>query len=119
MTATGKTVGENLEGWRAEDRGVITTYDAPLRENAGFMVLSGNLFDSALMKTCVISADFRERFLSEPGNEGVFEARAVVFEGPEDYHDRINDPALGIDRADRSCSSAASAASAIPARPRW
>jgi dihydroxy-acid dehydratase len=60
-------------------------------------VLSGNLFDSALMKTSVISEDFRRRFLSEPGREGVFEARAVVFEGPEDYHDRINDAALGID----------------------
>ena len=60
-------------------------------------MLSGNLFDSALMKTSVISADFRQRFLNEPGNEGVFEARAVVFEGPEDYHERINDASLGID----------------------
>jgi dihydroxy-acid dehydratase len=97
MTATGKTMGENLAGCESEDRAVITTYDAPLRQNAGFKVLSGNLFDSALMKTSVISEDFRQRFLSEPGNEGVFEARAVVFEGPEDYHDRINDAALGID----------------------
>ena len=97
MTATGRTMGENLEGWESRDQGVITTYDAPLRKNAGFKVLSGNLFDSALMKTSVISADFRKRFLSEPGNEGVFEARAVVFEGPEDYHDRINDPSLKID----------------------
>ena len=68
-----------------------------MRPNAGFKVLSGNLFESALMKTSVISKDFRERFLSEPGNEGVFEARAVVFEGPEDYHDRINDTSLDID----------------------
>ncbi len=97
MTATGRTMGENLEGWESRDQGVITTYEAPLRKNAGFKVLSGNLFDSALMKTSVISADFRKRFLSEPGNEGVFEARAVVFEGPEDYHDRINDPSLKID----------------------
>ncbi|THD84566.1 dihydroxy-acid dehydratase [Aliigemmobacter aestuarii] len=97
MTATGRTMGENLAGWESLDPAVITPYDAPLRQNAGFKVLSGNLFDSALMKTSVISADFRARFLSEPGNEGVFEARAVVFEGPEDYHDRINDPALQID----------------------
>ncbi|MBK5933685.1 dihydroxy-acid dehydratase [Rhodovulum imhoffii] len=97
MTVTGQTVGVNLEGWESRDREVITTHDAPLRANAGFKVLSGNLFDSALMKTSVISEDFRQRFLSEPGNEGVFEARAVVFEGPEDYHDRINDAALGID----------------------
>ncbi len=97
MTATGKTMGENLEGCGSEDHEVIKTYDAPMRENAGFLVLSGNLFDSALMKTSVISDDFRQRFLSEPGKEGAFEARAVVFEGPEDYHDRINDPELGID----------------------
>ncbi|MBR9653331.1 IlvD/Edd family dehydratase [Thalassovita aquimarina] len=97
MTATGKTMGENLSGCGSEDTDVIKTYDAPMRRNAGFKVLSGNLFDSALMKTSVISADFQQRFLSEPGNEGVFEARAVVFEGPEDYHERINDPDLKID----------------------
>ncbi len=97
MTATGKTMGENLTGWESQDLAVIKTYTEPMRPNAGFKVLSGNLFDSALMKTSVISADFRQRFLSEPGNEGVFEAKAIVFEGPEDYHDRINDPALGID----------------------
>lgn len=97
MTATGKTVGENIQGVESDDLQVITTYDAPLRKNAGFKVLSGNLFDSALMKTSVISPDFQQRFLSEPGNEGVFEAKAIVFEGPEDYHDRINDKSLGID----------------------
>jgi len=97
MTATGRTMGENLDGWDSRDTDVITTYDAPLRQSAGFKVLSGNLFDSALMKTSVISDDFRRRFLSQPGKEGVLEARAVVFEGPEDYHERINDPALGID----------------------
>ncbi|MCA0870819.1 dihydroxy-acid dehydratase family protein [Seohaeicola saemankumensis] len=97
MTATGKTMGENLTGQRSRDSAVILTCDAPMRDNAGFKVLSGNLFDSALMKTSVISEDFRKRFLSDPGNEGVYEARAVVFEGPEDYHDRINDPALEID----------------------
>ncbi|MGO4917391.1 IlvD/Edd family dehydratase [Pseudogemmobacter sp. W21_MBD1_M6] len=97
MTASGKTVGVNLEGWESQDTEVIKTCAQPMRQNAGFLVLSGNLFDSALMKTSVISDDFRKRFLSEPGAEGTYEARAVVFEGPEDYHDRINDPALEID----------------------
>ncbi|MGX0875831.1 dihydroxy-acid dehydratase [Roseovarius sp. MBR-154] len=97
MTATGKTMGENLAGRVSVDHDVIRPYDRPLRENAGFIVLSGNLFDSALMKTAVISPDFRNRFLSTPGAEGIFEGRAVVFEGPEDYHDRINDESLGID----------------------
>ena len=97
MTATGKPMGENLSGWESEDTDVIKTYDKPMRTNAGFLVLSGNLFDSALMKTSVISKDFRERFLSKPGAEGVHEARAIVFEGPEDYHDRLNDPDLKID----------------------
>ncbi len=97
MTVAGQTMGEALEGWSSRDREVIRPVSAPLRENAGFVVLGGNLFDSALMKTSVISEDFRRRFLSRPGAEGVFEARAVVFEGPEDYHHRINDPALKID----------------------
>lgn len=97
MTATGKTMGVNLAGWESQDIEVIKTYDAPMRQNAGFLVLSGNLFDSALMKTSVISADFKARFLSRPGEEGIHEGRAIVFEGPEDYHDRLNDPALGID----------------------
>ena len=90
-------MGEQLGTTRSSDREVIRTYDTPLQESAGLLVLSGNLFDSALMKTSVISEDFRERFLSAPGQEGVFEAKAVVFEGPEDYHARINDPDLGID----------------------
>lgn len=97
MTATGNTMGANLAGVDSLDTDVIRRYGAPMREKAGFKVLSGNLFDSALMKTSVISPDFRARFLSEPGNEGVFEAKAVVFEGPEDYHDRINDASLDID----------------------
>jgi dihydroxy-acid dehydratase len=96
-TATGTTMGENLKGFESQDTDVIKTYDAPMRTNAGFKVLSGNLFDSALMKTSVISDDFRSRFLSTPGQEGIYEARAVVFEGPEDYHDRINDETLEID----------------------
>ena len=97
MTATGSNMGTNLTGWESRDTDVIRPVANPLRDKAGFLVLSGNLFDSALMKTSVISADFRQRFLSQPGSEGIFEARAVVFEGPEDYHDRVNDPALGID----------------------
>ena len=96
-TVSGVTMGEQLGTTRSSDREVIRTYDTPLQESAGLLVLSGNLFDSALMKTSVISEDFRERFLSAPGQEGVFEAKAVVFEGPEDYHARINDPDLGID----------------------
>ena len=97
MTVSGRPMGEALEGWASRDRDVIRTVAEPLRENAGFVVLSGNLFDSALMKTSVISKDFHDRFLQDEGREGIHEALAVVFEGPEDYHDRINDPSLGID----------------------
>ncbi|MDN5785660.1 IlvD/Edd family dehydratase [Pseudorhodobacter sp.] len=97
MTAAGKPVSETVGQWRSRDPDVIRPYAAPMRQNAGFLVLSGNLFDSALMKTSVISEDFRNRFLSHPGAENIHEARAIVFEGPEDYHDRINDPALNID----------------------
>ena len=97
MTVSGQTMGDNLAKWESRDAAVIRTVAHPLRQNAGFLVLSGNLFDSALMKTSVISADFRQRFLSRPGAEGIHEARAIVFEGPEDYHDRLNDPDLAID----------------------
>ncbi len=97
MTATGKTLAAVLLGCESRDTKVIKTVDAPMRKNAGFLVLDGNLFDSALMKTSVISEDFRARFLSTPGQEDIFEARAVVFEGPEDYHERINAPDLKID----------------------
>ncbi len=97
MTASGKPLTEAIGAARSQDADVIRTVDAPLRQKAGFLVLDGNLFDSALMKTSVISEDFQTRFLSRPGAENVFEARAVVFEGPEDYHERINDPDLGID----------------------
>jgi dihydroxy-acid dehydratase len=97
MTAEGRTVGDVLDGVESTDTDVIKTCDAPMRPNAGFLVLSGNLFESALMKTSVISSDFRQRFLSTPGQENIFEARAVVFEGPEDYHHRVNDMADEID----------------------
>ncbi len=97
MTASGKTLATNLEGRRSRDTDVIKTVAEPMRKQAGFLVLEGNLFDSALMKTSVISEDFRKRFLSRPGAENTMEAKAVVFEGPEDYHERLNDPALEID----------------------
>jgi xylonate dehydratase len=97
MTVTGRTLAENVAGRESKDREMITPYDAPLQERAGSLVLSGNLFDFAILKTSVISEEFRERYLSEPGRENVFEGRAVVFDGSEDYHERINDPDLGID----------------------
>lgn len=97
MTVAGKTMGELHSDTVAGDRDVIRAYDNPLMEQAGFVVLSGNLFDSAIMKTSVITEDFRERYLSQPGRENIFEGRAIVFEGPEDYHHRINDPSLDID----------------------
>ncbi|MFT7596862.1 MAG: dihydroxyacid dehydratase/phosphogluconate dehydratase [Paracoccaceae bacterium] len=97
MTVSGKTMGETLEGVRSEDTDVIATVAKPLREKAGFLVLDGNLFDSALMKTCVISDEFRSRFLSRPGAENIFDARAIVFEGPEHYHAMLNDPSMEID----------------------
>ena len=99
MTATGKTMGKNLQEHQSLDLDVIKSFAEPMRAQAGFMVLSGNLFDSALMKTSVISPEFEEKFLLRPKALGIYEARAVVFEGPEDYHARINDPALQIDEA--------------------
>jgi dihydroxy-acid dehydratase len=97
LTVTGNSLAVNIEGCKATDREMICAYDAPLMNRAGFLVLKGNLFDFAIMKTSVISQDFRARYLSEPGREGVFEGRAVVFDGSDDYHARINDPALKID----------------------
>lgn len=99
MTITGKTLGENLKDSKVLDGNVIFSYDQPIKENAGFIVLSGNLFESALIKTCVINEKFRERFLSTPDRLNCFEARAVVFDGPEDYRKRINDPKLGVDES--------------------
>jgi len=97
LTVTGRSIAENVAGRESHDREVIFPYAAPLRDRAGFVVLKGNLFDFAIMKTSVISEEFRTRYLSEPGRAGVFEARAVVFDGSDDYHHRINDPALGVD----------------------
>lgn len=97
LTVTGASVADNYSRAQIKDERVIRTYENPVKVQAGFMVLRGNLFDSALIKTSVISKDFRARFLSTPGNEECFTARAIVFDGPEDYRRRIEDPALAID----------------------
>jgi dihydroxy-acid dehydratase len=97
LTINGRTLGENLAGAATSNADVIRPYDKPLKRDAGFKVLRGNLFDSAIMKTSVISEEFRARFLSDPEDPDAFTGRCVVFEGPEDYHRRIDDPALGID----------------------
>ena len=96
LTVNGRTIGNNCSNAVIEDDDVIRPFDRPLKENAGFLVLRGNLFDSAIMKTSVISAEFRERYLSNPDDPNAFEGPAVVFDGPEDYHRRIDDPDLGI-----------------------
>ena len=97
LTVSVKTMAENLDGIEIQDERVIKPYHQPLMENAGFILLSGNVFDSGLIKTSVIGEDFRKKYLSTPGDENAWEGRAIVFEGPEDYHDRINDPDLDID----------------------
>jgi dihydroxy-acid dehydratase len=97
LTINGKTMGENLARAAVGDPDVIRPYGKPLMQSAGFKVLSGNLFDAAIMKTSVISDEFRQRYLSNPKDPNAFEGRAVVFEGPEDYHHRIDDPSLAID----------------------
>jgi dihydroxy-acid dehydratase len=96
LTANGRSIGDNCRGATIEDDKVIKPFDAPLLAGAGFSVLRGNLFDSAIMKLSVIADDFRERFLSNPDDPDAFEGPVVVFDGPEDYHARIDDPALGI-----------------------
>jgi dihydroxy-acid dehydratase len=97
LTINGKTIGENVKDAKIADADVIRPYDRPLKRHAGFKLLSGNLFESAIMKTSVISDDFRQRYLSNPKDPNAFEGRAVVFDGPEDYHRRIEDPSLQID----------------------
>ena len=97
ITVTGRTVGENYSEVRSEAHDVIRPFDDPLKEDAGFVVLKGNLFDAAIMKTSVIDETFRRRYLERPGKENVVEGRAIVFDGPEDYHRRINDPSLEVD----------------------
>src|SRR3954469_14526737 len=97
LTINGKTMSENVKRAKVADPDVIKPYKKPMKKQAGFKVLKGNLFDSAIMKTSVISDDFRKRFLSSPKDRNAFEGRAVVFDGPEDYHHRIDDPSLKID----------------------
>ncbi len=97
LTANGKTMGENCKGKKVLLEEVIWPFDKPLKKEAGFIVLKGNLFDSAIMKTSVISDEFRKRYLSNPADPEAFEGKAVVFDGPEDYHKRLDDPSLGID----------------------
>lgn len=97
LTVTGRSIADNLAGQESPDREMIRPFADPLQAQAGFLTLKGNLFDFAVMKTSVISPEFRTRYLSRPGAEGIFEARAIVFDGSDDYHHRINDPALEID----------------------
>lgn len=96
MTVNGRTLGENCRDAEIQDERVIRPFDKPLKDAAGFVVLSGNLFDAAIMKTSVISEEFRARYLLNPQDPDAFEGTAVVFDGPEDYHSRIDDPSLGI-----------------------
>lgn len=97
MTASGKILADNLEGIEIQDEDVIRPINKPLMERAGFCVLKGNLFDAAIMKTSVISESFRKKFLENKGREGILEGRAIVFEGSEDYHNRVNDKDLKMD----------------------
>jgi dihydroxy-acid dehydratase len=97
ITANGRSIGENCRDAVIADEAVIRPFDKPLKERAGFRVLRGNLFSSAIMKLSVISPEFRARYLSDPKDPDAFEGRAVVFDGPEDYHARIDDPSLAID----------------------
>lgn len=98
LTCTGKTMGENHAAVPfSPDRRVIRPYADPLKPEAGFVVISGNIFDSAVMKTSVVTPEFKAKYLENPAHPGLFEGRAIVFEGPEDYHERIDDPSLGID----------------------
>jgi dihydroxy-acid dehydratase len=97
LTVNGKTLFENCKGQTTWDRAVIKAYDEPMRTKAGFLNFKGNLFDSAIMKASVISEEFRKRYLSNPKDPMAFEGRAIVFDGPEDYHKRIDDKKLAID----------------------
>jgi dihydroxy-acid dehydratase len=97
LTVNGKTLAENCENRPVQDEQVIRPYGKPLKDKAGFLNMKGNLFDSAIMKTSVISEAFRQRYLSNPKDPNAFEGRAIVFDGPEDYHHRIDDPELKID----------------------
>src|SRR3984885_1131356 len=97
LTANGRSIGENCAGAAILDEAVIRPFARPLSERAGFLVLRGNLFDSAIMKTSLISKEFRDRYLSNPKDPEAFEGKGGVFDGPEDYHKRLDDPSLNID----------------------
>ena len=97
LTVNGKSIGDNCRGVTSADPDVIKPFEAPLVGEAGFLVMKGNLFDSAIMKTSVISEEFRTRYLSNPADPNAFVGTARVFDGPEDYHGTIDDPKLGID----------------------
>ena len=96
LTVTGKRMSDNLKGITIKDEKVITPFNKPMKQKAGFVVLKGNLFDAAIMKTSVISKSFKDKFLSRPGKEGILEGNVIVFEGSEDYHDRLNDKSLNM-----------------------
>jgi len=115
LTVNGRTMGENCRDAEILDRDVIRTFETALKPAAGFKVMRGNLFDAAVMKLSVINPGFRERYLSNPDDPEAFEGRAVVFDGPEHYHEKIDDPSLDI----ASSSSAAPGRSATRAVPRW
>ena len=118
LTVNGKTIGENCAKSASSDPDVIYPIDRPMKEDAGFLVLRGNLFDDAIMKTSVIDDEFRKRFLSNPDDPEAFEGRAIVFDGPEDYHHRIDEP-RSPSTSTASCSSAARGRSAIRAGRKW
>ena len=96
LTVTGKRMSDNLKGITIKDEKVITPFNKPMKQKAGFVVLKGNLFDAAIMKTSVISKSFKDKFLSRPGKEGILEGNVIVFDGSEDYHDRLNDKSLNM-----------------------
>ena len=97
LTANGKSMGENCKNKETINKDVIKPIEAPMLKNAGFINMKGNLFDSAIMKTSVISDEFRQRYLSNPQDPNAFEGRAIVFTGPEEFHETIDDPSLNID----------------------
>ena len=120
LTVNGKTIGENCSARR--DRGRPTSSalrEAAAKRRPASWCCTGNLFDSAIMKTSVISDEFRDRYLSNPKDPNAFEGRAVVFDGPEDYHHRIDDPALKIDEHTHAVHARRRRRSAIRARPKW
>ena len=120
LTVNGKTHRRELQGARQSiDPDVIRPYKKPLKDKAGFLNLKGNLFDSAIMKTSVISEEFRKRYLSNPKDPNAFEGRAIVFDGPEDYHKRIDDPALKIDEHLHAVHARHRAGRLSRAAPRW